>query len=53
MGCPHRKSSAATERPERAEVGDQRFRCHTCEGGFNERTGTLFNRLQDPTDVVF
>jgi transposase-like protein len=23
-----------------------------CEGGFNERTGTLFNRLQYPTDVI-
>jgi putative transposase len=52
MECPHCQSSAITERPERTELGYQRFRCRTCEGGFNERTGTLFNRLQYPTDVV-
>jgi putative transposase len=52
MVCPHCQSSAITERPERTELGYQRFRCRTCEGGFNERTGTLFNRLQYPTDVI-
>src|SRR4030095_3831946 len=26
--------------------------CHACQRGFNERTGTLFNRLQYPTDMV-
>ncbi len=52
MDCPHCQSSAITERPERTELGYQRFRCRTCEGGFNERTGTLFNRLQYPTDVI-
>jgi putative transposase len=52
MECPHCQSSAMTERPERTELGYQRFPCRTCEGGFNERTGTLFNRLQYPTDVV-
>src|SRR4030095_11388500 len=26
--------------------------CHACQRGFNEQTGTLFNRLQYPTDVV-
>ena len=52
MECPHCQSSAITERPERTELGYQRFRCRTCEWGFNERTGTLFTRLQYPTDVV-
>jgi putative transposase len=52
MDCPHCQSSATTERPERTELGYHRFRCRTCSGGFNERTGTLFNRLQYPTDVI-
>lgn len=52
MECPHCQSSATTERAERTELGYRRFRCGTCQQGFNERTGTLFNRLQYPTDVV-
>jgi putative transposase len=52
MECPHRQSSATTERPECTELGYRRFCCGTCQQGFNERTGTLFNRLQYPTDVV-
>jgi putative transposase len=33
-------------------LGYRRFRCRDCRRGFNERTGTSFNRLQYPTDVV-
>ncbi len=29
------------------------LRCRGCERGFNERTGSVLNRLQLPTDVVF
>ena len=29
------------------------FRCRTCRRKFNERTGTLFNHLEFPTDIVF
>ena len=52
MECPRCQSSAITERSERTELGYQRVRCRTCEGGFNERTGTLVNRLHYPTDVI-
>jgi putative transposase len=52
MTCPHCESSATTERPDRTELGYRRFRCRDCRRGFNERTGTPFNRLQYPTDVV-
>jgi putative transposase len=52
MGCPHCGSSATTERPERTELGYRRFRCRTCHQEFNERSGTRFNRLQYPTDIV-
>jgi len=33
-------------------LGYRRFRCRTCKREFNERTGTCFNHLQYPTDVV-
>jgi putative transposase len=52
MECPHCQSSATTERAERTELRYRLFRCGTCQQGCNERTGTLFNRLQYPTDVV-
>ncbi len=52
MRCPHCASSATAERPDRTELGDQRFRCRDCQREFNERTGTPFNRRQYPTDLV-
>ena len=52
MDCPNCQSSTTTERPIRTKLGSQRFRCRTYQQGFNERTGTLCNRLQYPTDVV-
>jgi putative transposase len=52
MRCPHCQSTSTTERPDQTELGCRRFRCRECQHGFNERTGTPFNRLQYPTDVV-
>jgi putative transposase len=52
MPCPHCQSTAMTECPDRTELGYRRFRCRNCTRVFNERTGTPFNRLQYPTDVV-
>ena len=52
MRCPHCESTATTERGERTELGYRRFRCCTCHREFNERTGTRFNQLQYPTDIV-
>jgi putative transposase len=52
MRCPYCQSMATTERPDRTELGYRRFRCRGCMCGFNERTGTPFNGLQYPTDVV-
>jgi putative transposase len=50
--CPHCASLATTERADRTELGHRRFRCHDCQRAFNERTGTVFNPLQYPADVV-
>jgi hypothetical protein len=53
MTCPPCESTATTERPARTELGYRRFRCRDCRRGFNERTGTPFNRRQYPTDVLW
>ena len=45
-------SEAVTERPERTAHGYRRFRCRTCGKQFNERSATLLNRAQYPSDVI-
>lgn len=52
MRCPHCRSMKTKERSGRTEIGYRRFHCGDCCRLFNERTGTLFNRLRYPTDVV-
>ena len=52
MRCPHCESDDTSERRERTHLGYRRFRCGTCHREFNERTGTRFNHLQYPTDIV-
>jgi putative transposase len=53
MRCPYCQSTSMTERPDQTELGYRRFRCRECQRGFNERTGTPFNRLQYPMDVIW
>src|SRR3954452_883079 len=53
MPCPHCCSTRTTERSDRTAHGYRRFRCQGCGRGFNERTGSVLNRLQLLTDVVF
>jgi putative transposase len=52
MRCPHCESTATPERSDRTALGYRRLRRRDCSRILNERTGTLFNRLQYPTDVV-
>ena len=52
MQCPHCESTVTSERRARTELGYRRFRCQACHREFNERTGTHFNHLQSPTDIV-
>ena len=49
IGCG---SAAVTELPERTAQGYRRFRCRSCGKQFNERTGTVLNRAQYPSDVI-
>ena len=52
MPCPHCRSTPTSKRMRRTTLGYRRFRCRTCGRRFNERTGTPFNDLQYPTDLV-
>src|SRR5690242_17614922 len=52
MHCVGCGSKAVTERPERTAQGYKRFRCRACGKQFNERSGTLLNRAQYPSDVI-
>ena len=52
MRCIECGSEAVTERPERIAQGYRRFRCRACGKQFNERSGTLLNRAQYPSDVI-
>ena len=52
MACPDCASTATTRRKGRTALGYRRFRCQACRRRFNGRTGTPFNDLQYPTDIV-
>src|SRR5438309_8763095 len=52
MRCPACRSTAVSERSERTAQGYRRFRCGGCGKQFNERSSTLLNRAQYPSDVI-
>ncbi len=52
MDCPHCYSLATTPLAHKTSLGYSTFRCSRCCRKFNERTGTVFNHLQFPTDIV-
>ena len=52
MPCPHCAATATTEQPRRIALGYRTFRCPACRRNCNERTGTPYNHLQYPTDLV-
>ena len=52
MSCPHCRSRSIRRRQQRTALGYRRFWCSSCRRWFNERTGTPFNDLQHPTDLV-
>ena len=45
-------SAAVTERPKHTARGYRRFRCRACGKQSNERSGTLLNHAQYPSDVI-
>ena len=53
MNCPHCHSSLTTQLKRTTRLGYHTFFCRECLSSFNERTGTQFNFLEVPTDIVF
>src|SRR3954453_11088872 len=53
MICPHCQSPRLQKLKRTTELGYAAFRCGACRRKCNERTGTPFNFLELPTDIVF
>src|SRR3954447_14382429 len=52
MTCPHCASTITTGRSKATQLGYRTFFCRDCKRTFKERTGTAFNYLEFPTDIV-
>ena len=50
--CPKCQSTEVSLLKRQTSLGYQRFRCKRCRCTFNERSGTVFNFLEYPTDLV-
>ena len=53
MNCPHCQSRQTRKLDRGTDLGYARFRRGKCGRKFSERTGTPFNYLEIPTDIVF
>ena len=52
MNCPHCAGTTTKPRTQKTKLGYPTFFCQECRRAFNERTGTPFNYLEVPTDIV-
>ncbi len=52
MTCPHCAAATTRELTKTTQLGYRIFQCVVCRRQFNERTGTPFNHLEFPTDIV-
>lgn len=50
--CPQCSSASTSQLSRKTSLGYKVFRCKACRRIFNERTGTPYNHLQFPTDIV-
>src|SRR6201986_4313132 len=53
MKCPYCQSQRLQKRKRSTDLGYVMFRRRDCGSKSNERTGTPFNFLEFPTDIVF
>src|SRR5262245_52670804 len=53
MNCPHCQASQTRKLDDTTDLGYDTFHCRQCKRKFNKRTGSLFNHLEFPTDIVF
>ncbi len=52
MPCPYCQSTATVQRARTTQLGYRTLCCRACQRLFNERTGTPFNYLEYPTDII-
>jgi putative transposase len=52
MNCPDCAAITTRKRSKKTKLGYTTFFCPHCLWTFNERTGTPFNYLEFPTDIV-
>ena len=52
MNCPHCQSSKTHACRTKTNLGYPQYRCYSCGKQYNERTGTPFNFIEYPTEVV-
>ncbi len=52
MSCPHCLYTSVSKRKLRTSLGYRTFCCRDCDRRFNERSGSAFNHLQFPNDIV-
>ena len=53
MDCLHCHSTRTTQLTRTTDLGYTVFRCKNYQHTFNESTGTPFNFIEFPTDIVF
>ncbi len=52
MTCPHCSHDQTRDLQQPTKLGYKRYRCDGCGRTFNERTGSAYNFLEFPTDIV-
>ena len=52
MNCPYCQSSEVYDLSALTKLGYRQYRCSCCNKQYNERTGTLFNRLNYRSEIV-
>lgn len=52
MSCPYCAAPTTKKRAKKTKLGYATLFCPRCKHSFNERTGTAFNCLEFPTDIV-
>jgi putative transposase len=53
MACPFCNSASFTALKKATQLSYKRFQCRSCGKNYNQRTGTPFNYLEYPTEIVF
>ena len=52
MQCPHCESMNTRHCKSETVLGYRQFRCRSCNSQYNERTGTSYNKIHYPIEVI-